>query len=215
MTRVLAAFLTGLGLSAIVLVVRVIRHDVVDARAILGPFTMAPGRSATAGPPVRHRPDEKPVLYSPRTPSTAPSLIAPHVTSNPPVWIAPSRPPSEVSPSPAQLLKPFRPPSNIASISASAITPSSSTSAQPAKPMPTVMRPVSGVSTSPAPSRRTRSVSIDASPNHKPGIAPKRSIKAKATAGPKAAVGLFRVAPTQIWDCRPTRGRFQCAKAHY
>jgi hypothetical protein len=218
MPRVLAAFLTGAALSAIVSVVCVVHGDVVGARASLKPFNMAAGPSATAGPPVARRSDEKAVASSTQTHLTAPSLTAPPAASASTVRISPSRPPWEISLNPAPLLTPLPPPSDTDSNSAPAITPSSLMSAQPKRPMPAVSRPVPGISAIPAPSRRTPFASAESSSNHKQETARNRSATAKAAAGGRQpAVGSVRfAAPTnaRIWDCRAIRSRLQCAQVH-
>jgi hypothetical protein len=97
MPRVLAAFLTGAALSAIVLIIFVIRRDVNGAIVSLRPLENVAGPSLSAAPVRGRGPDEVMVTSPSRAPMIAPSLPAPYVASDSNLRITPSRAPSEIA----------------------------------------------------------------------------------------------------------------------
>jgi hypothetical protein len=148
MPRVLAAFLTGTTISAIVLITFVIRRDVNGA--IVQPPEIVAVPSISAAPATTPRSSEIEVASPSGAPKSAPSFPGPEVAPDSNLRITPSPAPPEVTESTTPPVTRF-PESSDDSNSAPATTPSPLASELPAKSIPAISRPRSEIGPSPAP----------------------------------------------------------------
>ncbi len=179
MSRVVAAFLTGAALSAVLLVSLVIRRDGNGAVVSLQPLDGVAGRSISAAPAITRGADEMGGASPSPTPMIAPSSPAPDSASDPDLRIKPSPAPPEIPSNATPAVTPLPQSSDITSDFAPSVTPSPAASEAPARIGPAESRPSPEINLAPARPVRPPLDSAEASKSPTPEISPLPSAAAE------------------------------------